>query len=215
MAVKRAEVSADSRVTSRPAVTANARSRRAEVIGAASRIFFQKGYRAATIQDIGNAMNFTSAALYYYVGSKQQLLTEIVLEPNRRLVEIAERVCDLDVPLTERLRRIIVEHVNLMLREREMFGVMFRERIEITAEDASTLRELEDRYYALVRDIISRGVEANEFVVRDASVATLGLMGMINWTTRWYRKDGGMSPEQIAQHYFEIFYMGIAPRSLS
>jgi TetR/AcrR family transcriptional regulator, cholesterol catabolism regulator len=190
------------------------RARHAEVIRTASRIFFEKGYRATTIQDIGSAMNFTSAALYYYIGSKQQILVEIVLEPNRQLVKCAERISRLDIPPTEQLRKIIIEHVTLMLREREMFGVMFRERIELAEEHLNILRELEERYFTLVRSIISRGVEANQLVVGDVSVATLALIGMINWTTRWFRKDGKLSPEQIAQNYFDYIYLGFAPRAL-
>jgi TetR/AcrR family transcriptional regulator, cholesterol catabolism regulator len=191
------------------------RARHAEVIRAASRIFFEKGYRATTIQDIGNAMNFTSAALYYYIGSKQQILVEIVLEPNRRLVACAERISRLDIPAAEQLRKMIIEHVGLMLQEREMFGVMFRERIELDQDHQTILRELEERYFTLVRDVIARGVQANQLVVADVSVATLALIGMINWTTRWYRKDGHLSPQQIAESYFDYIYLGFAPRALA
>jgi AcrR family transcriptional regulator len=191
----------------------NTRARRAEVIRAASNIFFEKGYRATTIQDIGKAMGFTSAALYYYIGSKHQILVDIVLEPNRRLMEIAERIAILDVPATEQLRRIVHEHVTLMLNEREMFGVMFRERIELDEEHLGALRELEARYFAFIRGILERGAKDKQFVIDDVSVAALGLLGMINWTTRWYKKDGRMSPEQIAQHFFDHFYLGIGPRA--
>jgi len=183
------------------------------MIRAAARIFFEKGYRATTIQDIGKAMNFTGAALYYYFGSKHQILTEIVLEPNRKLVEHAEAISDLDIPAPEQLRRLVTQHVQLMLSEREMFGVMFRERIELAQADLATLSALEDRYFTLVRDMLVRAKAAGQIVVNDASVATLALLGMINWTTRWYSKSGRLNPGQIAQEYFDLLYFGIAPRT--
>lgn len=214
MAADGTEVAARPNGSSRAAEKGSTRARRAEVISVASKVFFDKGYRAATIQDLGDAMNFTSAALYYYVGSKHQILVEIVMEPNRRLVAIAEHICNLDMPATEQLRRIILEHVSLMLREREMFGVMFRERIELDEAQARALGELEDRYYSLVRNVLAKAVETREVTINNVSVATLALIGMINWTTRWYRKGGELSAEQIAQQYFDLFYLGVAPRRL-
>lgn len=189
------------------------RPRHAEVLQAAIRVFYRKGYRASTIQDVSDALDFTSAALYYYVGSKQELLTSIVLEPNKQLVDIAERMLATDIPATERLRRMIIEHVTFMLREREMFGVMFRERIELDPETAKALAEYEDRYYTLMRTIISKAVDAGEIAVENLSIAALALIGMINWTTRWYHDDGPQTAEQIAHHFFNIYFLGVAPRT--
>lgn len=189
-----------------------ARSRHAEVLQAAIRVFYRKGYRASTIQDVSDELNFTSAALYYYVESKHELLVNIVMEPNKRLIEMAERLLAMDIPAAERLRRVILEHVTFLLSKREMFGVMNRERVELDSATAKALAEDEERYYRLVRTIIARAADAGEIVVDDLSIATLALIGLVNWTTRWYREDGPRSPEQIAHHFFNIYFLGVAPR---
>lgn len=196
-----------------PKERAVARPRHAEVLQAAIRVFYRKGYRASTIQDVSDELNFTSAALYYYVKSKQELLVNIVMEPNKHLIKIAEHLLAMDIPAVERLRRIILEHVTFLLSKREMFGVMNRERVELDPDTAKTLAEYEERYYKLVRTIIAKAVDAGEIVVDNLSVATLALIGMVNWTTRWYREDGSQSPEQIAHHFFNIYFVGVAPRT--
>ena len=38
--------------------------------------------------------------------------------------------------------------------------------------------------------------------------ATLALLGMINWIYQWYKPEGRLVAEQIAQQFTEIFFAG-------
>ena len=52
--------------------------RRREVIETATRIFCQKGFATATIQDIADCVGILKGSLYHYFPSKEALLEEIV-----------------------------------------------------------------------------------------------------------------------------------------
>jgi hypothetical protein len=43
-------------------------------------------------------------------------------------------------------------------------------------------------------------------------MTALALMGMCNWILRWYREDGPMTPDQVADCFFELVYNGMKPR---
>src|SRR5579883_2556775 len=49
-----------------------------EVIDAASEVFREKGYLAATLQDIAGRLGMLKGSLYYYIDSKEDLLYEIL-----------------------------------------------------------------------------------------------------------------------------------------
>lgn len=67
------------------------RSRREEIIDAAERVIFLKGFEAAAVDDIAREARFTKRTLYSYFSSKEQLYDAVVLRGyqllNRRTEE--------------------------------------------------------------------------------------------------------------------------------
>ena len=53
-----------------------------EIIAAAARVFQRKGYHAATVQDIADAVGILKGSLYHHFKSKDDLLYLIVKEPS-------------------------------------------------------------------------------------------------------------------------------------
>ena len=53
-------------------------NRHREVLETAARMICEKGYEGASIQRIAHACGLTKAGLYYHIGSKRQLLVEIM-----------------------------------------------------------------------------------------------------------------------------------------
>ena len=65
-------------------------AKRAEIIAAAAEVFRERGYQAATLNDVAERLGTDRASLYYYVADKQELFRESikdVLESNLREAE--------------------------------------------------------------------------------------------------------------------------------
>src|SRR4030088_551773 len=92
--------------------------RREEVLDAAALVFYQKGYDAATTEDIAGRLDMLKGSLYYYVESKDQLLFEIVrrvrVVPPPRLEEAAAA----EGKAVDRLHGAIVAHVVHLTKNR-------------------------------------------------------------------------------------------------
>jgi hypothetical protein len=43
-------------------------------------------------------------------------------------------------------------------------------------------------------------------------MTVLGLIGMCNWMVRWYRPDGRLTPDQIADHFADLLLSGLDRR---
>jgi hypothetical protein len=39
------------------------------------------------------------------------------------------------------------------------------------------------------------------------------LLGVLNWTITWYREDGPLSAEQIADQFTDLFFAGLLSRN--
>ena len=54
-------------------------ARKTEIINAAEKIFFKKGFENSTMDDIAKEAEFTKKTLYSYFKSKEELYFEIML----------------------------------------------------------------------------------------------------------------------------------------
>lgn len=194
------------------------RGRREEVLQAAACVFSDKGYRASTIQDIGRELGITSAALYYYFSSKQEILSELIVRPVRRLREMAVSVAQSDLSAQDKLGEIIRRHVAMMMEQRELFTIFLRERVELEPKHAEYLAAMEEEYYVSVRSVVEAGARNGEVRDINPQLAALGIIGMTNWVLRWYRPDGPLTADEIAAAFMDMVAGGLfktpaAPRA--
>src|SRR6266850_8380384 len=134
-----------------------------EIIAAAAKVFQTKGYHAATVQDIADAVGILKGSLYHHVKSKEDLLYLIVKEPIARIYERTAEIVASDLSAGEKLRRAISAHLEafdqhyphlfVYLRERESVKRRFREMIGYSP------KEYERHWQQIIRE----GVESGEF----------------------------------------------------
>lgn len=174
-----------------------------QILTAAAGVIARKGYRASSITDIADALGLTSGSLYHYVDSKSDLLADICNRAGLRLHESAVAVVDMGLPARESLQLVIQNHLQLIDAEREIFTVLIQERSEvpITKLDAHSERA----YFQLVRNLVER---AFDLPAHDSTLIAHSLLGALNWTLRWYRRDGAYTPEEIGEKIFELFSAG-------
>ena len=64
--------------------------RRKDILDAAERIFFTKGYRSATMDDVAKEAEYSKRTVYVYFSSKEQIYFEIMIRGYRLLIEMLE-----------------------------------------------------------------------------------------------------------------------------
>ena len=119
--------------------TAEARQKLREICRVAARVFYEKGYDGASMQDIAQAVGLTKAGLYHHVSSKDMLLFEIMNYGMDILdEEVLAKVKDIQDP-REKLRRTILGHIDLVVRARDMeITVILHENRSLKGELAQT-----------------------------------------------------------------------------
>lgn len=197
--------------TQEPPRFATRRTRtREEILDAAARVFRRRGYGAATVEDIANELGILKGSLYHYITSKQDLLQEVVIDPLREANDLLDRVVGEGGTVEDRITRAFAAHMAVLQERFPRLSIALIERLELPEERLAELRSLRRRYEHLWVDLLSEGREAG--VVRDdldPRLATLGFLGMLNWVSRWSRRDGSATPETIADTFTKIALRGI------
>jgi len=84
--------------------------RRTDIIGAAKRLFFTKGYNVTTMDDIANEAELSKGTLYLYFKNKEELAFTIIYENTeliKKMIENAARQKGTGIEKIKRIARII------------------------------------------------------------------------------------------------------------
>jgi AcrR family transcriptional regulator len=181
--------------------------RHAEVLNAAAQVFFEKGYEATSIADIGERCGLLKGSLYYYIRSKDELLYEVVKDVfgRRRLME---ELAEGSTP--ERLLRFVEGHVLYLTQNITKTAVFLHDYRSLSPQRRKLAKQREQEYVAAVTQLIEEGQADGSFRREvDPKLATFAVLGAINWVYRWYRDGAAHTPEEIGQEFAEIIVRGL------
>jgi AcrR family transcriptional regulator len=183
------------------------------LLDAAAALFSQKGYAATSTREIAGILGIRKASLYYHIENKEDLLYAICkssLEQIRRDVAAAlEHVKD---PL-ERTSTLVRSHIESLVRDQTAHSVAVGEMHALSGARLKEVIALRDAYEELVRSVLQDARKAG--VLRDdigVKYLCLILLGLLNRVEMWYRRDGALSPDQLARVFEAIFLTGAAAR---
>jgi AcrR family transcriptional regulator len=182
---------------------------RADILQAAAQIFRQKGYHAASMQDIADAVQLQKASLYHHVESKQDILLAILDKTLDLLIEDLHRVMADDVSPQEKLHRAIHAYVNRLTEDADLAAVLLLEYRSLEPDLRARHNARRDRYEGLWREIICEGVQKRDFRKVDEAVVTFALMGVMNWMITWYKDGGRFTPPELAEQFCDLFLSGL------
>lgn len=193
------------------ASTADAQLRRREICRIAARVFYEKSYEGASMQDIAKAVGLTKAGLYHHIGSKDQLLYEIMNYGMDILQEtVVNKVKDIADP-RQRLRQTIAGHIDLIVRARDLeITVILHENRSLRGTLRRKINARKRQYIQFLEETIAR-VQEQAGGKRQLSprLAAFALLGMINWLYQWYRSDGPVKQADLTQIYLDFFFRGL------
>jgi AcrR family transcriptional regulator len=185
--------------------------KRREICRVAARVFYEKSYEGASMQDIAEAVGLTKAGLYHYIGSKDQLLFEIMNYGMDILQEtVLDKVKEIADP-REKLSRLIAGHIDLIVRARDLeITVILHENRSLRGALRKKINARKRQYIELLEDTIARVQEqAGGKALLLPHVAAFELLGMINWLYQWYRPDGPVKQGDLTQAYTDFFFRGL------
>jgi AcrR family transcriptional regulator len=185
---------------------------REEILEAAALIFSQKGYHAASMQDIAGAVHLQKASLYHHFTSKQEILLALLDRGLDVLTARLEEVLTQPLPPAEKLRQAMVSYLGTMAEYQSLSAVLLLEHRSLEAELRARHVPRRDRFERLWRDLIQQGKEAGIYDCPDPSLAGRAILGVLNWSITWYRSDGPSSAEEIAERFADLFLHGLLSR---
>lgn len=168
---------------------------RAHILEAAAHAFMERGYAAATLDQVAKRLGTTKGQIYHYYRSKSDLYFDVVVGAhfivNEKINPIAEMT---ELAPSERLWRLIHAHALTIM------STYAYQRVALEATQHQLIAELNSRqwramervkkfrddYEKCVSDIIARGMENGDFARAHSKISTKAVLGSLHWLIVWY-----------------------------
>lgn len=189
-------------------------ARRQEILQAAASVFNRLGLKGASLSAVASEMGVDRATLYYYFSSKEQLFDEIVrsvVEENERF---ALRIAESEISASEKLRELIVAFMQSYAENYPFLYIYIREDLSHVSEKRSAWSEhmtsLNRSIEKSVIKIIEEGFEDGSMqYIGSARTVAYAVLGMLNWSHRWFRPGRSEGAAQIANTFADFALKGL------
>ena len=162
------------------------RKRDEEVLDAAAKVFSERGYADASVQDVADELGILKGSLYHYISTKEDLLFWLLEAVHTEVEGILEEVAAAEGlgPL-ERLALYVRRQVLYNLDNLQRISIYYHDMEHLSDERLErilTQRHTHERFVnGLIRDAQSEGLADSSL---DPRVLTNCLFGTLIWTYR-------------------------------
>jgi AcrR family transcriptional regulator len=182
--------------------------RRQAIIDSAARLFAAQGYAGTGISDLCTEVGLGKGALYYYIGSKEQLLVEI---QNRVLAPLLVATKGIEaLPTTAMAKlRMVSQHLSSVILERlDHIWVYEHDYRYLTGDNRTRVLEQRRLFERMLRDLIEAAIDDGDLPPADARLATLQFLNLHNHTYQWARANQPWTASDLSATYYRTLMLG-------
>lgn len=185
------------------------RNSRKEIIDAATDLFYEQGFEKASLRDIARKVGITQAAIYYHFRNKEEILYTIIeTSSNELFLTLRSCFSGNEDPL-KRLRNAIFQHIISIKTRRKGAKIIIEDKRFLSGELNKLVKEKEKAVYSLYKNQLAELQRNMRIKECDLTVATFGILGMINWLYHWYRSEKEISIEKMAEEIINTLFLGL------
>ena len=174
--------------------------KREAVLRTAVQLFLEQGYHRATLNEVAERLNITKPALYNYFRGKDEILFEC-WAMGLELVETSTAAINAAGGSgLDKLRKMARAYGELMATEFGASLVRFDPR-DLSEKNSKVVRAAKKDIDKTFRGYIIEGIADGSIKPCDAKLSAFAIAGSLNWIGHWYRNDGTLSPQAVAETF--------------
>ena len=186
--------------------------RKKQILDAAERVFSERGFDKARMDDIVHESGLSKGALYWYYKSKDAIIRALLDRVFISEMQNVDELVETEGSASYRLKLF----VQFAIREYKRFEKLLPLAYEFIAlaYRSKAVRETLVGYYqhytGLIARVIKQGVDRGEFKPCDPDITALALMGMYEGIALlWFLDPGQVDLDRMAGQPLEIFLDGL------
>ena len=173
-------------------------------------LFYKHGFVRASIRDIVRSVGINNSTVYTHFTNKDQILYTIIQDIGAKLLKELRKALEKHDDPVECLYEMIFRQSCLVKEKRKELKIYIEEQYQLPEPFKSLAikqqRQIYDIYYDKICELEDRSLLQQGI---DKTVVIFSAFSMMNWTCRWYKENGKLSIEEVANNSASIFFNGI------
>jgi AcrR family transcriptional regulator len=184
-------------------------NRKQEIIEASANLFEKVGYHRASVQMIADEVGLGKPTLYHYFKSKTEILYAIHQESISNVVDKHLERVEQGLQPEELLEGMARDMLTFIKKHPGYVRAFFEHFDELDDAQKIEIRDQRNEYMRLTTTVIKDGIKSGVFRNCDPRLATLGFLGMLNWTYKWLPGEKQHSVSKVAKSLCAIYLDGL------
>lgn len=186
------------------------------LLEAALRLFVSQGYRSTNLEQISGAAELTKGAVYFYFGSKEAVLVELLRRVQDIVVDQALAAVDLAGPNPrDRLVAYVHYQANLGITHRDQVLLLILMSLEFKEREGAVkvlIQSLYDRQRRFMESLIKQGQVAGDFRsdVPTRELAAIVLAANDGTFLEWFRRSASLGGKDLVRALRTTVLEGVA-----
>ena len=145
-------------------------SRRSAILKAARKLFFDRGFKSVTVDNIAAKAEVSKGSVYLYFKSKEEIYTQILINDSIATFEDFKiKFSARETPAADLLLEFSDHYINYFLNENELFRILMTFMLHaddmiLTDEQNSQLLQTTNDNIKFVSEILQKGIDSGEFL---------------------------------------------------
>jgi AcrR family transcriptional regulator len=178
----------------------------------ALRVFAERGYDGASMDDVARAAGITKASIYHHVSGKEALLARGLGRALDALFALLDEPAAREGSAIARLRHIVARVAETTLRLRPELTVLFRAHgVSASEREALERRRAFDRIITALLAEAQRDGDVRAGL--DPRLTTRLIFGMSNSVVEWYRGSSSVRSDTLVRTIVTLVFDGIASKA--
>ena len=164
------------------------------------------------MQDVADACGMTKAGLYHHIATKEAMLLAIMHYGMDMFEDmVLAKAGDIVDPVA-RLRECMARNIALVTQDASKeVTIILHEHSTLTGDAKAEINGRKKQYVQFLERTFEEAMAKGQIRKVDATLAAFSFLGTVLWTYKWYRSDGALSPDQLADGIGDLFFNGLMP----
>ncbi|MEL7147902.1 MAG: TetR/AcrR family transcriptional regulator [Bacteroidota bacterium] len=185
------------------------KSKREHIKECAAHLFRKKGYKATSVRDIAQHVGMEAASLYNHIKSKQEILSELLLEMAHLFTKGMEAIDSSSYTPIIKLERLISMHVKFAVEHTDSISLITNEWVHLEGHTYQEFVDLRDTYERKFEQIIKDCVDQGYFAPVNTEIALFSILSTLRWLYSWYTKNKNMNPVELEKEFIHCLLDGL------
>lgn len=183
------------------------KSRKEEIIKAASNLFSQKSYHDVTMDQIAEKVGVAKGTIYLYFESKENLYLGILEHTFETIESILEKEIAKEDPAPQKLKKILRLIFQFYFQNMDVLRILTRDETRLIREHFEFTEHWRHRRIKLYRKILEKGIKEGSFRSANTELMALIIFGLVGSVMFFYPTD--KTAGEIAEEVFSMISEGI------